>query len=279
MSVTVEVLNNGEPFTEGRYAGQIGRRLKFQNGDPSQNVYAPSEGDLLTKIAMMYGNTRTRLQEVKRESGPKPAAPALAPVVSIRMTPEERLQAAADLQDPARMGQTIVRILKDETGFDPQQQRQQDAEKEAAERRRAVVEEFIAETPDFYRSKKNGTLLRNHVAANFGTDPTVADWVAAFTELDEMGVLESAPEATETTPAASGENPENPPSEPSAPAPVRSPGTGLPPSSRASVPRQASGQRMTREEVLKLAHENPSEYGRRLSNDPAFAEMVNKVLA
>ena len=261
-------LNDGNPLPANhKHAGQIGILLTFEDGT-TQNVYAPSEREMSVKLLGMYGNTRARVAELKTEK----VTPATPPAPPVKLTVEQRMATVADLADPAKAGQALIQLVKDETGRDLQAEKAADdakrAEEARVERLRAITQEFISNNPDFVPSKRNAQLLRDRVASVYGIDhATATNWAEAFAQLRELGVLESAP-ATQETPSATRT------AEPSAPAPARPSGTGTPPSRlNGGGSRPATGQRETYEDFASL---DPSDYERRLRNEPGFADRVQR---
>lgn len=283
----VETLNNGEAFPAGhRKQGQYGLMIDFEDGRPEpQYVYAPTPQELTTKVANMYGNTNIRLAEVKNaQSAPAaPAAPAAPPATApaapaaapAKMTADERMQATADLSDPAKSGAAAARLLLDETGIDliAERQQRQRTDAAAAEKKRKEEEsaKFLEQNPEWYGTRRNVTLLRDRTYARVGEKFTAADLHESYIELQQMDALELEP---------AGETPGATPSEePSAPPPTRPrPSTGARPSTLGARPgaAPAGGTGITREWVL--AHAGTDDYVRRLESEPGFAAKVNAVL-
>lgn len=267
-----EFLNGGSPLPANhKKAGQIGIKLTFPNGDPEQYVYGDDKDALLGKVLKMYGNTRSRVAELRtqtqqpQQQRQEPSAPAAAQPLSV----EQRIQATNDLADPGKAGKSIVQLLKEETGFDAGAEAAKRAQEERVAARRATVQRFIDSHPDYHASPRNGRLLRDRVLAQYGTDANDQQWATAYQELQEMGVLESAPAADNSGARQ--------PAEPSAPPQVRPSGTGSP-RSTSGVPRPAGRSQLTAAEIHELAFSNPDEYARRLNEEPGFAAHVNKVL-
>jgi hypothetical protein len=272
-----EFLNDGQPFPVGHHkAGQIGILIDFEDGvSQPQRVYAPDRDALLQKALTMYGNSHVRINELKRDVKPAatpatPAAPAPA-AAPARMTDSEKMQASADITDPAKAGQAIVSLLKDATGVDLAQQARNDAKAAEVTRLQGEVDKFMRENPDYPATPRNAELLRNHAFSHANGKVTAADFTRAFEALQQLGVLESAP--TQEQPPAAGTG------EPLAPPPPRSSGsTGARPSTLGAAPRQVPGGAvMTRKQVLDMA--GTDEYERRLKEEPGFRERVNAVLA
>lgn len=277
--MTHEYLNDGEPLPADhkKYPNQLAVKLMFPDGT-TQMVYASDERAMTQKVLSMYANTRARNAELKdqleKPSGTPPPVPVRA-ATTPKLTPDQKVALAADLNDPGKAAGAIVSLVKDATGLDLEAEaakRRQDA---TVAHRRAVVEEFMAATPDFYPSPRNGRLLRDRVIAQYGVDhATASNYAESYTELLAEGLLESAPVETQETPESLSETaPERLPAEPSAPVPARPKGTGTPPSRLGAGSRPAPASRLTREAVFALS---PSEYAAKL-RDPRFMEDVNRL--
>ena len=268
-----QYLNDGNPLpADHKHAGQIGVLLTFEDGQ-TQNVYAPNDRAMSEKVLSMYGNTRARIAELKAEkpAGTPAATSTPAAATPAKLTPEQRMAAVADIGDPAKAGKALVALVKDETGRDLEAEKAADDARRAAaanvERLRSITAEFMANNPDYVGTPRNAQLLRDRVIAVFGLNQaTATNWAEAYHQLRDMGVLESATVGTETTPAARTV-------EPSAPAPSRPSGTGTPASRMGGGSRPATGQRETYEDFTNL---DPSEYERRLRNEPGFLDKVNQ---
>lgn len=275
-----EWLNNREPLPAGPRAGMIGALIDFEDGTEPQKVYAANEGEFNDKLLTMYGNTRNTYMQLKNAKPPAaPAAPAApqTPAPPARMTVDERIQAIADCDDPAKAGTAMAKLLAEDSGFDferaKREQREADARKISEGDREflaAEVNKFMAEHPEYYGSKDNGTLLRDRTFSRVGQKPTAADWAQSFEELEAMGVLESAP-VTDPPIATVGPEPSAPP-----PTPPRI-STGARPSSlqgrRGSVP---AGPKMTRSQALDLAESE--NYDERIRREPGFAATIEAAL-
>ena len=264
-------LNDGNPLpADSKYAGQIGIQMTFDDGS-SQNVYAADDRSMSEKLLGMYSNTRDRVKELKAQTPAQstPTAPAAA-TTPAKLTAEQRLQMAADVNDPARGGAAIAALIKDETGLDLAALRREREEKELHARRKAVIDRFLAENPDFHPTPRNGQLLRDRVVAKHGMDDATAqNYADEFVALRDLGALESAPDEGNNTP----QTPVTPqPVEPSAPAPARPTGTGQPSYRMGSGGRPATNTGFTREDVLTM---DPSEFQRRFAEESGFVDKVN----
>lgn len=112
-------LNNGEPLTEGKHAGRYGRVTDLEDGTNPVTTYGASKDEVMGKIerTMMHAQ-----QHMARAAAPKPPAPANPPktapaVRRTQLTPEETMQATADLTDPAKAPQAVRRLVESATGL------------------------------------------------------------------------------------------------------------------------------------------------------------------
>jgi hypothetical protein len=264
-----EWMNGGNPLPAGhRKAGQIGLVLDFEDGRPEpQNVYAADKDAMMAKLATMYGNTQVRNGELKQatRTAPAAAAPAAAPAAPAEMTPDQIMQAVADLEDPAKAGGAIVKLVKHETGIDMTEQQRAEAARAETARMEGEVASFLRDNPEYHASPRNAKLLRNAVYAKAdGGVITAATFQEAFDELSSDGVLESAPTPPE-------------PQEPSAPPANGRRSTGIRPTALRTGGRPApSGPTMTYAEVMNMA--GTDEYADRLRNEPGFRARVEAVL-
>jgi hypothetical protein len=233
---------------------------------------------MFEKVMGMYGNTQIRIAEMKTQNkagAPKPATPA--PIA--RLTPEETIQTVADLDDPAKAGDAMVRLVADVTGIDLKAEAEAKRKKDAADtetaRMQGVVAAFLAANPDYYGTKRNGVLLRDRALA-IALPGLVEEqhFTQAYEELEEMGVFEAPPPPQQQTQGEAA----TPTGEPSAqPAVTPRAGTGLPPSSYRGANRASAGRpKMTIAEIEAIA--GTEEYAARLRDEPGFSDMVNRVL-
>lgn len=253
-------MNNEQPLpAEHHKAGQLGLTIDFEDGRPTQNVYASSHSDMTTKLAAMYGNTTRRLQEVKQS----PPTPTTATV-----TPEQQMQATIDIAsgDPARTPGAIITLVK-AAGIDLQGDKANTAAKSELDRKREATEQFVANNPGF-KPGPGGSLISERALVRFGVI-TTESLQKAYDSLLEDGVLTSAP--MEQTPTTERSQPSaTPTNQPSGTTSVR-------PSSFGSSARPTQTLAFTYEQVLEMA--GTDSYGERLRSEPGFQEKVNAVVA
>lgn len=283
-----EWLNNGAAFPAGhRRAGQFGVAVDFEDGRPEpQNIYFPTKDAeaVADKLLKLYGSTQVRNAELRgpasygRETPAEPATPSSpatppAPASNGRMTAEQRLEAVADLGDPAKAPAAIIRLVKEGGGGDLTQDEQAKIRNAETVRMQNEVAAFMEANPEYYASPKNAALLRDRVFANAnGSVITAQHFQQSFDELSELGVLESASESGNNPPATQQD-------EPPAPPPIRPRGsTGVRPSALSAGSRPApSGPGLTFAEVMAIA--GTDEYVERLRSEPGFRAKVEAVLA
>jgi hypothetical protein len=258
----------------------VGLTLDFEDGRPEpQNVYAEDHAAMTIKLATMYGNTQVRIGEVKAGTRSTPAAPPTpsTPTTSVpsapaRMTPDQRMQAVADLEDPAKAPAAIIALVREGGGGDLTAEERTKAANAETRRMQGEVAIFMENNPDYFASPKNARLLRDRVYTMAdGGVITAATFQTAYDQLEEDGVLESAPAVKEPPPAAGTQ-------EPSAPPATRPRGsTGVRPSALRSSSSVPSGQTMTYSQVMDMA--GTDEYADRLKHEPGFRQKVEAVLA
>jgi hypothetical protein len=282
-----EWLNNGEPLpATHRKAGQVGLLIDFEDGRPDpQYVYAPDKDAMLGKLATMYSNAQVRIAEVKGKGASSPAQPTPAPASSTQaatpagMTPEERIQTVADLSDPAKAPDAVNRLVAEATGRDLKAEKVAEDAAKAKEaeiaRLQGETQTFLAEHPDYYGSKRNAMLLRDRSLSIAQRNLVDASHFAqAYEELQEMGVLETAPaQQSEQEDQAATTPPE--PTNPPAARPRAS--TGMRPSAFRGAGRLPTGPQLTRAEVEAMA--GTDEYAYRLKHEAGFAAKVEAALA
>lgn len=118
---------------------------------------------------------------------------------------------------------------------------------EAAQAREQAGRDFVAQTPEYFPSVKNGTRISNFLKT-YQLEPTPENMTKAFTELNESGLLEAKPtEAPTPTPTPT-------------PAPRRS-GSGLPVRGSAQ-PSRPTNSGPTEEELYNMPLEKLRELGR-----------------
>jgi hypothetical protein len=266
-----EWLNNREPFPAGHAkAGRIGAVIDFEDGlSEPQRVYAADEKEMNDKLLTMYGNTRnTVMQNRTPKTAPPPADPP--PAATTTLTTDERMQTVADLNDPARAGEALTKLVRADTGVDLKKMGEEERARERIRILAAGVQKFIDTNPDYVGTVANQQLMRDRTFNRVGPNPTAEDWQRSYDELREMNVLESGQDP-EIPPAT-------PPGEPSAPPPIAPRGsTGVRPSQLQRVPPQVqAGPKMTRTQALDLA--GTDEYERRLRQEPGFGAMIDAAL-
>jgi len=270
-------VNGGQPLPENHQrAGLLAILLDYEDGNtPTQRVYGKDPEEIMQKMTEMYGNTRKRVSELQSQVKP-PAQP--------RLSPEERQRRVDELNDPNRAPDAIVDLVKDATGVDLKREKEEkdrsEAEAQKVARWRAATENFIAEHKDYVANKVNAMLLRDRAISRFG-DITEESLHQSFVELQESGVLSSTPEKPMEHPLATDpEDDELSAPEPSAhTSPENRPrSTGVRPSQFRGVrPPATSDNKMTYDQILDFAANQPEEYARRYQEESEFRAMVNKV--
>lgn len=188
------------------------------------------------------------------------------------MTANDRMQAVADLSNPATVDKAVTRVMESVIGPVDQFQRDREAERVERIERAAVaaVEEFCSLTPAYLPSDYNNNTLVGYMS-RLGLDPTsVASYQRAWNELSGAKLLqpksEQAPDDDEPTLDLHRPNAENPPR----PAPTRY-STGVRSSDiSGSPPVPTRRLKFSREQIANMS---AAEYKRNMS-DPEFTRAV-----
>jgi hypothetical protein len=134
---------NGKPVESGTFC----RKLDMEDGTNPIYYYGKTEQEVNDKIALnnMHAQRALARRAEVPDTTPSPIAPRK------RMSADETMQATTDLQNPAKAGEAVTRLVQDATGIDLRQMAM-DAFKKRAD-------EWVEETPDFYNCKPNRSLL------------------------------------------------------------------------------------------------------------------------
>lgn len=236
------------------------------DGTPMQVFYGSKE-EIADKLADAQGNATRRIAELKKQglgtrdagTGPKP------------MNAAERMQAVADLNDPASVDKGVARVVESVIG--PIETIRADRERERQERETqaaiAAAESFAGETPDWYPSEYNKTKLVGFMRTQGLNPASRAHYTQAFEELSAAGLLQKAPRnqddnPEETEPAAERIAPATP-----APKPPTRISTGIRSQDvSGSAPRPGLKPKYTREQIANMS---AATYKRLMTTDPELA--------
>lgn len=147
---------NGQPIE----AGTVCLVSDLQDGTHPQYTYGKTQEEVLHKIALNNMHAQVALQRRTQPANPQNPATPRPVAAPTRMTPDERMQAMAERDNPATAGAAMARLIKDDTGFDPEQQ--------AMESWKRLAGEWADETPAFYNHLGNRTLLARTAGIRVG---------------------------------------------------------------------------------------------------------------
>lgn len=254
-----------------------GRGTKFcfvvdpEDGTHPIRTYGWTKEEVLEKL----GKTAESAQQVINRqratvSQPRTAAaqPAVPPTPARpAVTAEQRMQATADLQNPAKSSEAIKTLLRAE-GLDLDKNRLQ----EEARRAGAVAQEWERSHPDFPSDERNQRLLMNTAVKNVGglAGITTAALDTAYEELLRYNMLFEVAPVEEGTPPA-------PPNENSASVTRRQATSYRAATLRAPVtPVVDKKPKYTRAEIDDM---NSKVYQDKFEHEPGFKELVNSYLS
>lgn len=186
----VTVRPNGKPVEPGTFC----RVLDMEDGTNPIYYYGKTEQEVNDKIALNNMHAQRALAR-RAEAPTNGTAPALPSQVTPRrrMTADETMQATADLQNPAKAGEAVTRLVQDATGMD--------LRKMAMDAFKALAEEWVAEHPEFYDCKPNKTLLARELGILVNGDVaqiTKEMMTQTFHRMIDSGDLVDRPEEAAT---------------------------------------------------------------------------------
>ncbi|MGA9668418.1 MAG: hypothetical protein WBQ94_04375 [Terracidiphilus sp.] len=179
---------NGQPIE----AGTVCRVIDLEDGTHPIYIYGANEEEVFTKLERQ--NMHAQLALARRAASPSPQTPAngaaQAPPQAARavpprsISPDEIMQATADLSNPAKAAAAIALLHEAATGIDPIQ-----AAREAYAR---LAMEWEAATPEFYPHPGNRQLVGEKAIRMAGNKPGLVTrdiLNAAFQTLRQEGLL------------------------------------------------------------------------------------------
>lgn len=152
---------NGEPLRPGT----VCRVLDMEDGTHPIYYYGKTEQEVNDKIALNNMHAQRALARRAEAPPQNNTAPTTTPspiATRKRMTADETMQATVDLQNPAKAGDAVTRLVQDATGMDLRQM--------AMDAFKARAEEWVHETPDFYNCKPNRSLLATRLGVMVNGD-------------------------------------------------------------------------------------------------------------
>lgn len=183
-----ETRPNGKPIE----AGTVCWVTEPIDGGHPIYTYGKDQQEVIEKLARTNAHAQAALAR-KSTAPATPATPtATAPA---RMTADEVMQATQDLQNPAKSGTAVARLVQDATGID--------LGRLALNNFAALAQEWQQETPDFYEHPGNMHLLVGRAKAYAGgtiANVTKEHLSRAFDDLQHEGMLFEAPASQSTLP-------------------------------------------------------------------------------
>lgn len=184
---------NGQPIEAGTFA----RVIDLEDGTHPQWVYGATQEEVWQKIE----STNMHAQQALARRAAVPATPAAPAVIPARMSPNDRMRTMAELNDPAKAGAAMAALIKDDTGFDPEQ--------EAMNSWKRLAEEWVDETPGFYNHPGNRTLIARAAGLKVNgrvgliTKQMLNECFAALHATGELFEAPATPQNLETFPGES----------------------------------------------------------------------------
>lgn len=178
---------NGEPLRPGTFC----RALDMEDGTNPIYYYGKTEQEVNDKIALNNMHAQRALAR-RAEAPPQIVTPPTPIAPRKRMTADEIMQATTDLQNPAKAGEAVTRLIQDETG--------RDFKKEAMDAFKTRADEWVRDTPDFYNCKPNRSLLATQLGRMVNGDVALISkemMTQCFHQMLEAGDLVEDPGAGE----------------------------------------------------------------------------------
>jgi hypothetical protein len=255
-----EWVNNGEPMADGRLCLVIDP----EDGSHPQRVYGHTKDEIIGKLAKTAEHGSRFIASLRA----KPAAQATstaAPKPAARrttMTPDEQMQATADLSNPAKAPGAIAKLIEQETGVDFAELKRE----KNAHRLAAIGEEWEQRHPEFPGSAINRKLLMDTASLRVGWyNITAETFDEIFAQLAADGMLVSAGDR-DTTPTVQ-------PDQPPADSTVRP--RGATSYRRTTLRAAAPAQSQTRYTRTQIDAMTADELAQRVRTEPGFAELLN----
>lgn len=188
-------LNNGQPITVGsdggrydRYAGRYGRVIDLEDGTNPIPTFGASQDEVMGKIERTMMHSQIRMSQLTAPATPARTPPAATPAVPKKLTPEQTMQATADLGNPAKAGAAVAQLLESATGIDLNQLMIENFERTCLQ--------WEASRPEFYGHFTNRKLIADNARMRAGglKNITAAVLDQVYQELQAGGYLLSREE-------------------------------------------------------------------------------------
>jgi hypothetical protein len=242
--------------------------LSPDEGGPA-SVYYGSREEIQDKVFDSQVNAIRRIEQLRTTSTPngnghETAQPYTQPKT---LSPDERMQAVADLSNPATVDRGVTRVMESVIG--PLADFNADRTERAAV---AAAEAFAAELPDYFPSDENSQMVVRFLQQHPQYDPTnISSYKLAFFELSKAKQLKTITNKGDNDTEPSAELQErNAPNLPPPMAPARY-STGIRSSDvSGSQPIPSKRLKWTRESIQNMS---AATYRRNMS-DPEFQRAV-----
>lgn len=149
---------NGKPVEPGTFC----RVLDMEDGTNPIYYYGKTEQEVNDKIALNNMHAQRALARRSETPTPTTTTPSSPVTARRRMTADETMQATADLQNPAKAGEAVTRLVQDATGMDLRQM--------AMDAFKVRADQWVEETPEFYNCKPNRSLLATRLGVMVNGD-------------------------------------------------------------------------------------------------------------
>jgi hypothetical protein len=187
-----------EVQTEEAEAGPVEEytaTIDIGDGAGVQVFSAPTKDELLAKLIEAQENATRKIRELSTKKTEAPKEPTTP-------TPDEELALAQEfLANPSQAFDRLYQKRREE-----ERQREAEAQRQAAEAAKAVdaaAKQFIVVTPDYYEHPKNAARIEGWLKLNGNLDPTFENIQAAYTDLNNDGLLLPKPDPAVTKTARS----------------------------------------------------------------------------
>jgi hypothetical protein len=256
-------LNDGKPLEDGRLCLLIDP----EDGTQAIRVWGRSREEILEKAAKTVEHGARTISQLRSQLNHKTTTAPTTPTMTAATRPPttlsaaERMQATADLDDPAKAPAAVTRLIQHQTGVDFDSIRQ----KETIERISTIQANWSYSHPDFPKHPINYKLLNDAAALRVGYENiTAAVMDQVYTELSSQGLLVEA-EEEELSPTV-------PPEETPDTRTVRPRGAASYRRTTLSAPAPASQTpKYTRAQIDAMTS---AEYRRKLETDPDFVASI-----
>jgi hypothetical protein len=188
---------NGQPLQPGT----VCLVTDLEDGTNPIYTYGKDQQEILDKLARQNANAQLALarRAAQPTSSPTPAGAGPTPTSPAAPrrgpTPDQVMQATADLSNPAKAGAAVATLMQHATGVDPIEQ--------AKQAYADLAVKWEDATPAFFPHPGNRQLLGEKAIRMAGNKPGMVTWQilqAAFEQLEAGGLLFERPEEPNPNP-------------------------------------------------------------------------------